>query len=89
MKEIERFFRPEFINRLDDVIVFRPLTKEDLVTIVDYETNNRDHKQRCREPRRVPVECTGPEDDTDDMGAQHRNKPEKDERPEDDVSSTC
>jgi hypothetical protein len=26
MKEIERFFRPEFINRLDDVIVFRPLT---------------------------------------------------------------
>ena len=39
MKEIERFFRPEFINRLDDVIVFRPLTKEDLVTIVDYEVN--------------------------------------------------
>jgi ATP-dependent Clp protease ATP-binding subunit ClpC len=39
LKEIERYFRPEFINRLDDVIVFRPLTKEDLVTIVDYETN--------------------------------------------------
>ncbi len=38
MKEIERFFRPEFINRLDDVIVFRPLTKENLVSIVDYET---------------------------------------------------
>ena len=37
MKEIERFFRPEFINRLDDVIVFRPLTKDDLVTIVDLE----------------------------------------------------
>jgi len=35
--EIERFFRPEFINRLDDVIVFRPLTRDDLVTIVDYE----------------------------------------------------
>jgi len=39
MKEIERFFRPEFINRLDDVIVFRPLTKDDLVTIVEYETS--------------------------------------------------
>jgi ATP-dependent Clp protease ATP-binding subunit ClpC len=38
MKEIERFFRPEFINRLDDVIVFRPLTRENLVQIVDYET---------------------------------------------------
>jgi ATP-dependent Clp protease ATP-binding subunit ClpC len=37
MKEIERFFRPEFINRLDDVIVFRPLTKEDLVGIIELE----------------------------------------------------
>ncbi|KAA0214639.1 MAG: ATP-dependent Clp protease ATP-binding subunit [Leptolyngbya sp. PLA3] len=39
MKEIERFFRPEFINRLDDVIVFRPLTREDLVIIVEYEVS--------------------------------------------------
>ncbi|MGJ8637005.1 MAG: ATP-dependent Clp protease ATP-binding subunit [Phycisphaerales bacterium] len=37
MKEIERFFRPEFINRLDDVIVFKPLTKEDLIHIVEFE----------------------------------------------------
>src|SRR5689334_1921524 len=37
LKEIERFFRPEFINRLDDIIVFRPLTKEDLVQIIEYE----------------------------------------------------
>jgi ATP-dependent Clp protease ATP-binding subunit ClpC len=37
MKEIERFFRPEFINRLDDIIVFKPLTREDLTQIVDYE----------------------------------------------------
>tara|TARA_R110000868_G_scaffold119469_2_gene316831 strand:+ start:125179 stop:127761 length:2583 start_codon:yes stop_codon:yes gene_type:complete len=37
MKEIERFFRPEFINRLDDVVVFKPLTKEDLVHIVEFE----------------------------------------------------
>ncbi len=37
MKEIERFFRPEFINRLDDVIVFRPLTRDDLTRIVEYE----------------------------------------------------
>ena len=39
MKEIERFFRPEFINRLDDVVVFRPLTKDDLVNIVNLEVN--------------------------------------------------
>ncbi len=38
-KEIERYFRPEFINRLDGMIVFRPLTRENLQTIVDYELN--------------------------------------------------
>ncbi|MCE2924937.1 MAG: ATP-dependent Clp protease ATP-binding subunit [Phycisphaeraceae bacterium] len=38
MKEVERFFRPEFINRLDDVVVFRPLSKENLVNIVDLES---------------------------------------------------
>ncbi len=37
MKEIERFFRPEFINRLDDIIVFRPLSKADITNIIDYE----------------------------------------------------
>ncbi len=37
MSEIERYFRPEFINRLDDTIVFRPLDKKDLVGIVDFE----------------------------------------------------
>ncbi len=39
MKEIERFFRPEFINRLDDIVVFRPLTRDDLTRIVDYEVS--------------------------------------------------
>jgi ATP-dependent Clp protease ATP-binding subunit ClpC len=39
MKEIERFFRPEFINRLDDIVVFRPLTKADLTQIVEYEVS--------------------------------------------------
>ncbi len=37
MDEIERFFRPEFLNRLDDTIIFRHLTKEDLKTVIDYE----------------------------------------------------
>jgi ATP-dependent Clp protease ATP-binding subunit ClpC len=36
-KEVERHFRPEFLNRLDDVIVFHALTREDLTTIVEYE----------------------------------------------------
>ncbi len=35
--EIERYFRPEFINRLDDIIVFHHLTGEDLKEIIDIE----------------------------------------------------
>ncbi len=37
MDQIERVFRPEFLNRLDDTIIFRHLTKEDLKKVVDYE----------------------------------------------------
>jgi ATP-dependent Clp protease ATP-binding subunit ClpC len=37
MKEIERYFRPEFIGRLDDVIVFKPLTRANLENIVEIE----------------------------------------------------
>ncbi len=36
-KEVERYFRPEFLNRVDDTIVFKALTRENLQTIVDYE----------------------------------------------------
>jgi ATP-dependent Clp protease ATP-binding subunit ClpC len=34
---IERYFRPEFLNRLDDVVVFHALNKENLKQIVDIE----------------------------------------------------
>ena len=37
MGEVEKFFRPEFLNRLDDTIVFRPLVKDDLIHIIDIE----------------------------------------------------
>ena len=36
-KEVEHHFRPEFLNRIDDTIVFKALTREDLRTIVEYE----------------------------------------------------
>ena len=36
-KEVERHFRPEFLNRLDDIIVFKALSRDDLYTIVDFE----------------------------------------------------
>ena len=36
-KEVEHHFRPEFLNRVDDTIVFKALTREHLQVIVDYE----------------------------------------------------
>jgi ATP-dependent Clp protease ATP-binding subunit ClpB len=35
--ELRHFFRPEFLNRVDDIIVFRPLSRADLVEIVDIQ----------------------------------------------------
>jgi len=37
LDEAKKAFRPEFLNRLDDVIVFRSLTKPDLIKILDLE----------------------------------------------------
>ncbi len=37
MDEAKKTFRPEFLNRLDDVIVFRSFTKPDLITILSLE----------------------------------------------------
>ncbi len=35
MAELHRTFRPEFLNRLDETILFRPLTRDDLSGIID------------------------------------------------------
>jgi ATP-dependent Clp protease ATP-binding subunit ClpC len=37
LDEVRRTFKPEFLNRIDDINVFRPLTKEDLEKIVEIE----------------------------------------------------
>jgi ATP-dependent Clp protease ATP-binding subunit ClpC len=36
-REVEKHFRPEFLNRLDDIIVFHQLTRENLKAIIDIE----------------------------------------------------
>eukprot|EP00930_Biecheleria_cincta_P019189 TRINITY_DN14713_c0_g2_i1.p1 TRINITY_DN14713_c0_g2~~TRINITY_DN14713_c0_g2_i1.p1 ORF type:complete len:1038 (+),score=237.12 TRINITY_DN14713_c0_g2_i1:40-3153(+) len=36
-EEMKSFFRPEFLNRLDEICVFRPLTKEDIRAIAEVE----------------------------------------------------
>lgn len=35
MEELKQYFRPEFLNRLDEIIVFRQLTKSEVKQIAD------------------------------------------------------
>ena len=37
MKEVKKYFKPEFLNRLDKIITFNQLTIEDLYKIIDFE----------------------------------------------------
>ena len=37
LEEVKKVFKPEFLNRVDDIIVFRSLTKEDLYRIIELE----------------------------------------------------
>ena len=39
MQEIQQHFRPEFLNRVDEVVVFHPLTREELGHIVEIQVN--------------------------------------------------
>jgi ATP-dependent Clp protease ATP-binding subunit ClpB len=38
MFEVERHFRPEFLNRVDEVVLFKPLVLEEIVRIVKLQT---------------------------------------------------
>lgn len=46
MEEVKRIFKPEFINRIDDIIVFHALTKEDMKDIMTLLS--KDLIYRCR-----------------------------------------
>jgi len=39
MKALKEFFKPEFLNRIDEIIVFKPLSKDDLRKIVEIQLN--------------------------------------------------
>jgi ATP-dependent Clp protease ATP-binding subunit ClpB len=39
IKALKEFFKPEFLNRIDEIIVFKPLSKEDLRKIVEIQLN--------------------------------------------------
>ena len=52
---LEQAFRPEFLNRVDDIIVFQPLSKEDVLSIVDIML---DRLNKHLESQQVSIEVT-------------------------------
>ncbi len=53
--ELDNYFRPEFLNRLDDVILFNSLTQADLERIVTIQLR---HLERLLASRRLTLELT-------------------------------
>lgn len=48
LEEAKKTFRPEFLNRLDDIVVFRALTKPDLIEILDLEISKVVQRLKAR-----------------------------------------
>ena len=55
MEEMDRTFRPEFLNRVDEIILFRSLTKDDLLQIVDIQVR---HLRELLSERNIGLELT-------------------------------
>ncbi len=55
MELLRQTFRPEFLNRVDDTIIFRPLSSEDIVTIVDIQIKR---VERLVAERKLQLEVT-------------------------------
>lgn len=47
-KQVEQFFRPEFINRLDDIIIFQELSEKVLIDILNNEIEKINDKLKAR-----------------------------------------
>jgi ATP-dependent Clp protease ATP-binding subunit ClpB len=60
MDALRAHFRPEFINRVDDIIIFHPLTREQMRTIIDIQLRGL---VKRLEDRKIHVELTEPAKD--------------------------
>ena len=43
-QELRHSFRPEFLNRLDEIIIFQPLTETEIAQIVELQLHNLQHE---------------------------------------------
>jgi ATP-dependent Clp protease ATP-binding subunit ClpB len=55
LSEMRRYFRPEFLNRVDDIVVFRPLDRAQLRHIVELQL---DHVRALLADRRITLDIT-------------------------------
>ena len=55
MDEMKRLFRPEFLNRIDEIVMFKPLQKKEIFSIIDIQLE--DIKKRL-EDRMIDIELT-------------------------------
>jgi ATP-dependent Clp protease ATP-binding subunit ClpB len=55
MEMLRQAFKPEFLNRVDDIIIFRPLTHEDIAQIVDIQIKR---VQKMLADRKITLEVT-------------------------------
>ncbi len=55
MEELKNSFRPEFLNRLDEVIMFKPLTRDNIAGIIDLIIGDINHRL---EEKEIKVELT-------------------------------
>ncbi len=46
--EVQRFFRPEFLNRIDEIVMFNPLVKSDLYRIIDLELHKVEERLHAK-----------------------------------------
>lgn len=56
MKDLQQHFRPEFLNRLDETILFKPLTRENISSIVELCIEDLNKRLADRE---LTIELTG------------------------------
>ena len=56
MEEVKRSFKPEFINRIDDIIVFHQLDKDNMKQIINLLAGNLYH--RCEEQMGIKLTIT-------------------------------
>ncbi|MDO4522507.1 MAG: ATP-dependent chaperone ClpB [Eubacteriales bacterium] len=51
MKDLRAHFRPEFLNRLDEIIMFKPLTKENIGCIIELMMKDLNHRLETQDIR--------------------------------------